>query len=304
MCYSYIDEEYMSKRYSDIDFKKTFGSIPKDVVEQLQEKEAIQNQHDFVRLCEGLQEGVCYLCGEKIEHIDEKSPCMHWFLASSIKKKTLMRYLSRPLSFFRVQTYLRWVANSDKPFININDVGADVLDNKLHESTIRYKNLEWSFSLGNTDFEGHYGSKVGNCPHYHIQIVRDGYTVVKFNDTHIAFEPIDFLYMEMIRQDAVEVDPSYGAGLESLNSPTIQEAIMDNISVVNDVTKAQFWTRTLIDPSTIPENFVDEIRELKEIHRDMPMFKLIEVLNELKGYKVQYAVVNVPANSPDKIHRK
>lgn len=34
------------------------------------------------------------------------------------------------------------------------------------------------------------------------------------------------------------------------------------------------------------------------------MFKLIEVLNELKGYNVQYAVVNVPANSPDKIHRK
>lgn len=90
----------MSKRYSDIDFKKTFESIPKDVVEQLQEKEAIQNQHDFVRLCEGLQEGVCYLCGEKIEHIDEKSPCMHWFLASSIKKKNSDEILVPSVKFF------------------------------------------------------------------------------------------------------------------------------------------------------------------------------------------------------------
>ena len=55
-----------------------------------------------------------------------------------------------------IENYLRWVASEEAFAKNINDL-ADEGSGKLLELTIKYKNLKWSFSCGESDLNGHEG---------------------------------------------------------------------------------------------------------------------------------------------------
>lgn len=159
----------MPHRFENIDFIRTLNSIPKDVIEKFQRQEDEQNKRDFISLCESLKEGKCSLCGHTLDYCDESSPCFHILLNPQIKRKMRQQLFNKPISFIKLYTYLSWIANSDKPFENINDLPSDPLSNHLFESTIRYKNIEWSFSLKPGDYEGHKGKQVGSASHYHFQ---------------------------------------------------------------------------------------------------------------------------------------
>lgn len=56
---------------------------------------------------------------------------------------------------------------------NINDLSEETSDSSFLETTIKYKNIEWSFSIGKTDKEGHQTAKIGDKPHYHLQMKVD-----------------------------------------------------------------------------------------------------------------------------------
>lgn len=290
----------MPHRFENVDFNRTLDSIPKDVVELFQRHEDEQNKRDFTSLCDSLNEGQCSLCGHALDYYDESSPCFHILLNPQIKRKMREQLFNKPVSFIKLYTYLSWIANSDKPFENINDLPSNPLSNHLFESTIRYKNIEWSFSLKTGDYEGHKGKQVGSASHYHFQMTVDGNVVIPYNKTHIQFEPYDYLYFEMIKQNAVSVDLQYAAGMDSLKDKLHVSVIPEDHSVIFDefISEEEIH-RTIVPLSTITSGQIQEIGECFS-NSNNQVYQIIDYLNLCKGYKILYNVFALIKNNPVK----
>lgn len=278
----------MPHRYGDIDFKRTFDSLDTETKEFCRKQGERQNERDFKSLCDGLNNGTCYLCGKPLE--DYSEPCFHWLLNPTIKKNVLRRLFATPVSFIHLYTYLTWVANSETPFVNVNDLMSDVSKGKMFEASIKYREFTWSFSFGGTDFEAlHYGKS-----HYHLEIRKNDNVIVRFGDFHIEFTPYDYLMFEMISQGAVSIDAGHSAGIESLCRGGIPEVFSSGITIP---------TRTFILPSSCSDSQLSEIMELKE-KTGMGIVDIIDKLNSEKGYSIKYAQCVHPDYMLEKIHRK
>lgn len=290
----------MPHRFENVDFNRTLDSIPKDVVELFQRHEDEQNKRDFTSLCDSLNEGQCSLCDHALDYYDESSPCFHILLNPQIKRKMREQLFNKPVSFIKLYTYLSWIANSDKPFENINDLPSNPLSNHLFESTIRYKNIEWSFSLKTGDYEGHKGKQIGSASHYHFQMTVDGNVVIPYNKTHIQFEPYDYLYFEMIKQNAVSVDLQYAAGMDSLKDKLHVSVIPEDHSVIFDefISEEEIH-RTIVPLSTITYGQIQEIGECFS-NSNNQVYQIIDYLNFRKGYKILYNVFALIKNNPVK----
>lgn len=279
----------MPNRYSNIDFKKTFESLDEETIKTQTDAWNKQNEQDFKNLCEGLKNNTCYLCGK---HIDDCSvPCFHWLLNPKIKKKELRKLFEKPISITKLYTYLTWVANSDTPFININDISADTLPNKMFEATIKYRDFEWSFSLGKTDYNAeHYGKS-----HYHLQAKKNGFVYIKYNDFHIECTPEDMLMIEMIRQGAVEFDAGFSAGLESLKSGNYPFILLQN-NYMGGVLGTFVLTNTINDA---------QLQELLEENKNtgISFADIIDKLNSNNGYNIKYILYFFPNGLVSKEHR-
>ena len=77
-----------------------------------------------------------------MDYVDENNPCFHWLINPIVKKKLLIKLLYSGKGLLRLYGYLTWVANSDKPFANIDDTSEGNDCNKIFETTIRYKEFE------------------------------------------------------------------------------------------------------------------------------------------------------------------
>ncbi len=185
-----------------------------------------------------------------MDTIDESRPCFHWFTyPKRIKKKYFKNYLKSPLSYFRLECYFRWLANTETPIGQINDLKDETSKTSFLESTIKYKNIEWAFSIGHTDKEGHAGSKAGEVPHYHLQMKVDGRVFLKFNDYHIQFPDEDLFTLEMMDQagDLLQLGHSFGEGIGIIENEENLQLIDDAMTIAEDETTAPFNRQTLIE---------------------------------------------------------
>lgn len=290
----------MPYRYDDIDLQKVIASIPPEILEELQRRDEEKTQKDFEDLRDGLTRNECYLCKKSIDDIDPTQPCLHWLISDTVKKKDLLRMLnSISLGIVSIYTYLTWVANSERPFVNINNLQEDIIGTRMFEATVRYKHFEWSFSLSKTDFEGHDGAQAGKEPHFHLQILKNGYVFLKFNDTHIKLSSNDFYYIEMVRQDVMEIDASFSSGLNEFVQ--MHDEISSNLHPSTDGSK-DFYTRTLIDVTSVTDEMLDEICALKQSD-NLTTGNAIERLNKEKGYDIKYKQMTVPINAVEMKHR-
>jgi len=282
---------------SNIDFKRTLASIPEDVREMLQSEEGKQNAKDFEKLKIGLSKGECYLCGQTLENCDLANSCFHFLLNPKLKKVAREALFSKPVSFIHLYTYLAWVTNTEIPFVNINDILSDIVNNRVFEGSIRYKNIEWSFCYKQTDFEGHQGTKCGNLPHYHFQMKVDDNVIINFNNTHIQFTSYDFFCMEMLKQDAVAIDPQFASGLEVLKQSVRVNVFSNGMVEFEELISAEDEYITLIIPGTISKA---QIEEIGDIYNNSQLFvhQIIENLNKQKGYSIQYALFSRKINNP------
>ena len=147
--------------YKDKDLRKFIQSIPKEKVDRQTRLQNEENESVYDEFIEALNENQCFLCDCQMDTFDETKPCFHWFTyPKGIKKKHFKNYLKKPLSFFRLDCYLRWIANTEKPIGQINDLKEETSKTSYLETTIKYKNIEWAFSIGHTDKEGHQGRKI------------------------------------------------------------------------------------------------------------------------------------------------
>ncbi len=235
--------------YKNKDLRNYLESFPQDEIDrktQIQEEETKRIYKEFTK---GLKSGKCFICGQKMNSFDKTKPCFHWFTyPNGIKKKYFEKYLEKPIGFFQLDSYFRWLANSENPITNINDLKDETSKTSYLETTIRYKNIEWSFSVGYTDMEGHKDGKVGATPHFHIQMVVNNNIFLKFNDFHIPFSDSDLFNIELLNQasDQIKIEHSYGQGVGILEDENKLKLIADTMVVADNPETAPFNRQTFV----------------------------------------------------------
>lgn len=151
-------------------------------VNALNRKKATEEHREF---SEAFNAGRCSFCGDALTSFDPAKPCRHWLLRPDGVRKEHIELIAAKFSWGILENYLRWVANEEAFAQNINDL-ADEGTGKLVEMTIKYKNLQWSFSCGATDLAGHEGGgEHSKGPHWHFQMYVDGKPFVRYNDFHL-----------------------------------------------------------------------------------------------------------------------
>ncbi|MBK9793103.1 MAG: hypothetical protein IPP60_08375 [Sphingobacteriales bacterium] len=220
--------------YENKDIRAFLESIPEEELEMhitLLEEEHDKVYNDFIN---DLNIGKCFLCGEKMDSIDKSNPCFHWFTyPKGIKKKYFDAYLKNPIEFFKLDCYFRWLANVENPIVNVNDLEENTSTTSFLETTIKYKNIEWAFSVGQTDIEGHQNSHLGSEPHFHIQMKVDGNVFLRFNDFHIPFSDLDLFKLAYIEQsgDKSFLNLPYGLGMSILENEELYDIIDEELIV-------------------------------------------------------------------------
>jgi hypothetical protein len=236
--------------YESKDLQKFFESIPSEEIERQSRLQEERNEEMYREFVDAMAKGMCFLCNRPNDSFVPAKFCFHWFLhPTGIRKKHFSTHLNGEVSFFRLDAYLRWIANNEDPVRNINDLTEEISPTSYLETTIRYRNIEWAFSVGHTDKAGHYGGKVGQHPHYHLQMKVDGRIFLRFNDFHIQFTDEDLFTLELIRQTngKVKAQAFRGEGIGILENERVLEYLADHMTVADDEANAMFRRQTLIE---------------------------------------------------------
>lgn len=291
--------------YSKIDFKKKLESISPEVIKRqnlIQQQETDKIYKKFIR---ALKKGKCFLCYMKMDKFDISKPCLHWFTyPKGIKKKHFENYLNSPLSFFRLDSYFRWLANTEVPIGNINDMKQDTSETSFLETTIKYKNIEWAFSIGHTDKEGHQTSRIANKPHYHIQMKVNDMIFLKFNDYHIEFTDDDLFMLEAQKQDVLTFQQSYGTGMSIIEDEETLKFIDEYTTVPENENSAPFRRQTLImaqPGKTIPGELIKKAIEESE-RTKIPVGKIMRKYLDSEGASIN-TVISPSENVTDMAKR-
>jgi len=269
--------------YKDKDLRKFIESIPQEEVDRQTRLQAENNALVYKEFTDGLKIGKCFLCGGQMDCFEEERPCFHWFTyPTGIKKKYFENYLRNPIGFFQLDSYFRWLANTEKPIANINDLKDETSSTSYLETTYKYKNIEWAFSIGHTDKEGHLNAQVGSIPHYHIQMKVGDRIFLKFNDFHIPFSDGDLFTITILDQapDKVKLGHSYGHGAGILEDEENIDLIDDAMTITDDIENAPFNRQTLIQApegqtisGEIIQQAIDESKRTKK-----PIVKILQRL--------------------------
>jgi hypothetical protein len=182
-------------------------------------------------------QGHCYICEHPLGSFSKTRPCLHWFLKPKGFKKNDIPAIAEKFSCFQTQTYLRWVANTEAFAKNINDLAEEGSGTKLVELTIRFRNLEWSFSCAESDYLGHQTSQHAKHPHYHFQMRLDGRSFANFSDFHLPLHEGDVLSMEARRRLPAMVKHKFphGEGMSDvLNDETVEMLVANGTAADNE----------------------------------------------------------------------
>lgn len=195
-----------------------------------------QAADEFRRFKEGFDSGNCYLCGRPLATFSEKNICLHWLLKPKGFKKKHFPSLGLTYGFFRMQSYLRWVANQEGFAKNINDMQDESAGNRISEVTICYRHLEWSFSCSESDYLGHPGTQHSRHQHFHFQMRVGGKQFINYSDFHVPFAEEDIIKIESIRAfpEAFTHQFPFGWGMEDALSEEMLPEIINSATIRTD----------------------------------------------------------------------
>lgn len=264
------------------DIRNFFNSFSKEEITAINKKQLDEAERDFAQLKEQLKIGVCALCDKNINTYDLKNPCLHWLLRpDGLKKDEYTILFASGFGYFRLSSYIRWVANTDAPLTNINDLQEDLSAGKKIEFTVKYKKYEWSLSCANSDFSGHDGS-LNNFPHFHLQMIIDANIFIKFGDFHIPFNEEDLFTFRALEEapDKFKFIETHGAGMQSLFDEFEPEFLLDHMQTTNDYENANYHLQTMIQASPDKTISGDDIAKLFKESKEtgVPMAKLLKKL--------------------------
>jgi len=157
---------------------------------------------------------------------------------------------------------------------------------KFIEETIRYKNLEWSFSCSHGDRVGHSGRRTSRMPHYHFQMKVGGRVIIDYGSFHIPFNDYDeFCFaVKESKFDRLRDGSIQGAGMQALFDHITPEELVEGMRNATDEKNAQLHVGTLIEADEGTTISGDKIAELYEESRrtGKPMAKLVQRLKNVR----------------------
>lgn len=198
-------------------FAQYLGSLSPEELARVNEEQRAEAAEEHKQFTEAFRAGQCNFCGDALTAFSSDKPCRHWLLKPEGVRKEHIEQIAEQFSWMILENYLRWVANEEAFAKNINDL-ADEGTGKLVELTIKYKNLEWSFSCGESDLGGHDGGgEHSKKPHWHFQMYIDGLPFVRFSDFHLPLSEADAGFLELKRDNPkVRKSLTGGAGMNEL----------------------------------------------------------------------------------------
>lgn len=252
----------MIKRHNTDEFRRFFESLSPEQVEELNRKNDEEHQQQADAFRKAYAEDKCYLCGKPFKTISDKEPCLHWLLRQcKFKKKDFPKVYSK-YSYTNMAAFLRWCANQERLLGNINDLADEKPERKVFCSTVKWKNIEWTFDCSESDFAGHGGTN-SNFPHYHFQMRIDGRPFIDFGNFHIPFTDEDMFNLQLIREQSDWFKHGFGAigsGMQEAMeiNPELALQHMQNA----DESDATYHLSTMIEAidKPIPGELLEEIR--------------------------------------------
>lgn len=268
-------------------FNEMLNSLSQEEFDLIALKQTEKDENDFRKLSEALKIGKCSFCGYSISHFSESKPCFHWLLKPKGFKKRHFPLLYEGKGFHQIEAYLRWVANTETPLININDLVDEQDGGKVIQLTIKYKNPEWSFSCSESDFKGHQDSQKGAMPHYHFQMKIDGWVMINYSGFHIPFNDYDDWSFAVKRGDfdRLKAGHIHGASIQDMFDRISAEELLDNMVRVEDENTAAFNMQTIITDDEGTTISGDDLADLFEESKrtGVPVAKLIHRLKNVRG---------------------
>lgn len=208
------------------EFAEFMEAMPEDMRRELSKAQKQEIEAEYQNFKSSFDLGNCYLCGDSLASFHEQKPCAHWLLNPAGFRKRHFPKVTEKYGFHQLQSFLRWIANQDGFARNINDL-SDEGTGKLREVTIRYKDIEWSFSCTQSDFLGH-GNGSHQSPHYHFQMRQGSRIVIRYNDFHVLFSEQD------VHEIAAEIAKpnlkrrwTHGEGMQDVFQPELIEKMLD-----------------------------------------------------------------------------
>jgi len=272
-------------------FNEHLNTIPLEKLHAEGAKQRKKDEEDFRNLKIALAEGRCHYCNNLLSHFSEKKPCFHWLLKPNGFKKRHFPLLYEQKSFHQLEAYLRWVANCDKPMKNINDLVEEKSSSKFIEETIRYKNIEWSFSCSHGDRAGHTDKHDGKMPHYHFQMKVNGNVVINYNGFHIPFDDYDeFSFaVKADKFDRLKAKYVQGAGMQAMFDHMTPEEIIDGMRYAENEEDAELDVGIMIQADEGTTISGDDIANMFE-ERKRTGVSMAKLVQRLKNVKVQTIV--------------
>jgi hypothetical protein len=235
------------KRVDVNSFKNIIDNLPVgelDRLNRLQHEEAIDEHNRFK---EHYQRGECYLCGKSYKTISKNNPCIHWLLRRCKFKSKDFSKIYQQFDYHQIASFLRWVANQERFQGNINDLLEEKDESKLFETTIKWKNIEWTFNCSRNDYSGHDRGN-SNYPHYHFQMRIDKKQFINFGQHHIPFSEKDLFNLDLLQQKPELIRHSFGSGGAGMQDAleVCPHDIVKHTTLAEDEKDATYHMQTMV----------------------------------------------------------
>jgi len=248
-------------KINEMSLKKVIENLSKDEMEDIYQKEFAVCKKEYSCFKEAFKKNECFYCDGRLDDFKTDKVCLHWLLNPKGFRGKNFQAIYKKYDFFKIQTYLRWIANQEIMFRNINNLKSEKNKSKLVEITISYKNLEWSFSCSYIDFKGHINTKT-DFPHYHFQMRLNGVVIIKYSKFHIPFSNHDeFILNGVIENSDIEIMFPFGEGMEEAMSLN-EEKLLGGMSVANNEGEGVFHLQTLLVANKGESISGDVVRDL------------------------------------------
>jgi hypothetical protein len=283
------------------DYAAHINSLPQEEIDKRMREGEEESKRLYEEFQQAFQKGVCDSCGKSLATFSKDNHCFHWLLRPKGVKKGDLEELLKQKGYFRVASYVRWVANEEAFLCRINDLVEEGDANAVFHWSATYKHIKWTFICNKSDLAGH-DTAGANFPHYHIEIKLSGQSFVRFNDFHAPFSDEDLFNLKCNDDERFPIKQSfgaYGAGMKDAFSIP-PEMILSESTATEDEDKAVYHIQTIIRAEKGQrikgERVAEMIRRSKETGQPMAHFAREMGLNP-------QIVIGTPDEVPTKENR-
>ena len=271
------------KKYAE-SVNNFFKTLPAEMINAMNKKTFDSAEIEYKEFKNDFENGKCYLCGGETGKFSEDKICMHWLLRPQGFDKKHFRLVYEKFNFFRIQSYLRWIANTEIIAGNINDIEEEKNPEKVFEYTIKYKDLEWSFSCAKSDIAGHKLSFYGRDPHYHFQMRISGRPFIDYSNFHIPFTEEDLFSLPILlgMVEKAKYAHTHGPGMQEMMDID-PEVLLNSMGKAEDEANGVYSVQTLVQAEPGKTLSGDELADLFKKSKEMnvPVARLIKELNNV-----------------------